>query len=367
MIRFLDRYVFKNPKKLENKKVQKKNDPLAQRAGYTPIGVRALPVDSAAYLDESEERIPVDELFLYRYLKQKGKKHVKKEDDDDDEDLDSVNSEEFNDMLDHMSGGQNFDDLDIAANILPKKKKGNVLFLQMVYVRCVSFIKRNELILFARAFFSVSYINRNYVRYILLITFITGKTDEDSDDDDDDNDDNEDEDENVDADNNSRSEDDDIIDDISEDHDEDVTDDDLQNLSDVDFADVDDDLSDMEFNGSENEDDVDDELISSLNKKLNAKGSKSKEKKGGIDSNIFVSAEKFAEMLEEQNKTRGKHGGSNVFSSSDGASAKQIDWEIKRHQRMKGSFGKKKRKSVQSFDNNQVKRFKRKIYNKRIS
>lgn len=179
------------------------------------------------------------------------------------------------------------------------------------------------------------------------MTFIIGKADEDSDDDEDNED------------NVSQSEDDDIID-ASEDLDEDVADDDddLQDLSDIDLADVDDeDLSDIEFNGSENEETVDDELISSLNKKLNAKGSKSKEKKR-IDSNIFVSAEKFAEMLEEQNKTKGKHGGSNVFSSSDGASAKQIDWEVKRHQRMKGLFG-KKRKSVQSSNNNWAKKFKR--------
>ena len=135
LIRFLDRYVFKNPKKLEAKKVQKKNDPLAQRAGYTPKGIRSLPVDSAAYLDEREERIPVDELFLYRYLKQKDeiKKRVKREDDDeDDEDADSVNSEEFNDMLDRMGGSQDFgqdlDDLDIAADIQPRKKKGNNMF-----------------------------------------------------------------------------------------------------------------------------------------------------------------------------------------------------------------------------------------------
>ncbi|XP_011881927.1 PREDICTED: CCAAT/enhancer-binding protein zeta [Vollenhovia emeryi] len=299
LIRFLDRYVFKNPKKLEDKKVQKKNDPLAQRAGYTPKGIRALAVDSAAYLDEREERIPVDELFLYRYMKHKDevKRRIKREDDDeDDEDLDSVNSEEFNDMLDRMGGGQDFGELDIAANILPRKKKG--------------------------------------------------KTDEDSEDEDD---------------GDGQSEDDDIADDASEDFDEDVADDDdLQDLSDIDLADVgDDDLSDIEFNGSDDEEDKDNELISSLNKKLNAKGPKSKEKKRGIDGNIFVSAEKFAEMLEEQNKTRGKHGGSNAFSSNDGASAKQIDWEINRHQRMKGPFGKKKRKSVQSFDNSRGKRFKR--------
>lgn len=301
LIRFLDRYVFKNPKKLEDKRVQKKNDPLAQRAGYTPKGIRALPVDSAAYLDEREERIPVDELFLYRYLKQKDevKKRDKKEDDDeDDEDANSVNSEEFNDMLDRMGAAQDFDDLDIAADILPRKKKG--------------------------------------------------KANEDSDDEDEDNEDN-------------ISQSDDDMDDASEDLDEDVADedDDLQDLSDIDLADIDDEnLSDMEFNGSEDDETVDDELISSLNKKLNAKVPRNKEKKKGIDSSIFVSAEKFAEMLEEENKTRGKHGGSNVFSSSDGASAKQIDWEIKRHQRMKGSFG-KKRKFVQSSNNNRVKKFKR--------
>lgn len=233
-----------------------------------------------------------------------------------------------------------------------------------------SFIKKNDEIIFVQVFLRVSNINRN--EYIIsIITFIIGKRDEDSDEDEDEDEnenENEDQDQDQDgADNDSLSENDDIIDDISEDHDE-LADEDLQDLSDIDFADVDDDLSDMEFNDSENEEDIGDELISSLNKKLNAKGPKSKEKKRGIDSNIFVSAEKFAEMLEEQNKTRGKHGGSNVFSSSDGAGAKQIDWEMKRHQRMKGSFGKKKRKSIQSFDNNQVKRFKRKnIHNKRIS
>lgn len=131
LIRFLDRYVFKNPKKLEDKKVLRKNDPLAQRAGYAPKGIRSLPVDSAAYLNETEERIPIDELFLYRYLKQKNelKQHIKKEEEEeaDNEDVESVNSEEFNDMLDNLqSGRQDFDDLDIAADIVPsRKKKGN--------------------------------------------------------------------------------------------------------------------------------------------------------------------------------------------------------------------------------------------------
>lgn len=115
--------------------MQKKNDPLAQRAGYTPKGIRSLPVDSMAYLNEAEERIPVDELFLYRYLKRRKeiKQHIK-QDDDDNEDVESVNSEEFNDMLDHMGSGQDFDDLDIAANIVLRKKKSNIIFVY--HIKC---------------------------------------------------------------------------------------------------------------------------------------------------------------------------------------------------------------------------------------
>lgn len=107
--------------------MQRKNDPLAQRAGYIPKGIRSLSVDSMAYLNEAEERIPVDELFLYRYLKKKNEIKHGKQKDEDNEDVESVNSEEFNDMLDRMGSGQDFDDLDIAANIVSKKKKSNIL------------------------------------------------------------------------------------------------------------------------------------------------------------------------------------------------------------------------------------------------
>ncbi|XP_020285931.1 CCAAT/enhancer-binding protein zeta [Pseudomyrmex gracilis] len=277
LIRFLDRYVFKNPKKLEDKKVQKRNEPLAQRAGYTPRGIRSLPVDSAAYLNELEERIPVDEVFLHRYFKQKSqiKKHIKKDDDDSDDDADSVNSEEFNDMLDHMSGNKDFDDVDIAADIVPQRKT-------------------------------------------------KAKMAEDFDDDDeDDNSDDEDDTENDDEDDNGSK---DFIEDTS------ASDNDLQDFS-------------------------DDELVPILSKKI--KSSKTKERKTGkgIDNNIFVSAEKFATMLEEQNKSKRKYGSSNIFSDRDGASEKQIDWEMKRLQKVKRSFGNRKRKLVQA--KKDVKRFKR--------
>jgi len=62
-------------------------------------------------------------------LKQKNevKDHIKEEEENDD-DNESVNSEEFNDMLDHMGNNQDFADLDIAADIVPIKKKGIIFF-----------------------------------------------------------------------------------------------------------------------------------------------------------------------------------------------------------------------------------------------
>lgn len=75
--RFLDRFAFKNPKKdpatigesTENDqqvKIIKGSHPkFAQRKNYLAGGLRSLPVNSSAYLNESYARIPVDERFLY--------------------------------------------------------------------------------------------------------------------------------------------------------------------------------------------------------------------------------------------------------------------------------------------------------------
>lgn len=124
LIRFLDRYVFKNPKKLEEQKILvSKNNPLAKRASYMAKGVKSIPVNSATYLNEDEDKIPADELFLYRYLKTRTVIPKPKDEDDDDDDLESVNSEEFNTMLDGFSKDKDFDDMDIAGDISASKKK----------------------------------------------------------------------------------------------------------------------------------------------------------------------------------------------------------------------------------------------------
>ncbi|XP_034183244.2 nucleolar complex protein 1 isoform X1 [Osmia lignaria lignaria] len=282
LMRFLDRYVFKNPKKLDDKKIQKKNDPLAQRAGYTPKGIRCIPVDSVSYLNEKEERIPVDELYLYCYLrKRKEFKQTAKEDDD----VESVNSEEFNDMLDRLTDGKDFEDLDIIGDIQTVKTKNKDI--------------ENE---------------------------------EDLEDD------------------SAKSEASDDFDDIEYAEELDENDDidyELQDASDIDL-DLDDDVSDMDFDEDidDNENIFGDDIQSNKNKQSNKKyEGKSKIKNSkGIDSNIFVSAEKFAEMLEEHSKQKNKHGGTNVFNVADGANTKQIEWETKRHHKLNGLFNRKKRK-----------------------
>ncbi|KAJ8976913.1 hypothetical protein NQ317_014085 [Molorchus minor] len=108
LIRFLDRFVFKNPKKVEGKLGV---DPtFGKRKLYRPKGVKLLNVNSAGYLKESQQNIPEDELFVYSYLQQKYR-HRKIEEEDD-SDLESVQSEEFEEMLDKMAGVKD-DDEDI--------------------------------------------------------------------------------------------------------------------------------------------------------------------------------------------------------------------------------------------------------------
>ncbi|KAG7212194.1 hypothetical protein KM043_012534 [Ampulex compressa] len=297
LIRFLDRYVYKNPKKLETKKVQRNYDPLAKRAGYTPKGIRSIPVDSASYLNEREDRIPVDELYLYQYLKKKNEAKVLCKEEDDD--IESVNSEEFNDMLDRLGGNKDLEDMDVAADIQSvKSKKGSK---------------------------------------------VDNDSDDDYGDDDDDND-------------------DDNSSDEGGDNDSDLEDFGGSNVDNgsKDLIDIDDDLSDIDFNDDSDEDEIisDVELGTKNNGKKLKKEKRTQKSKKGIDENIFVSAEKFAEMLEEQSRTKSKHGSTNTFSSADGASLKQIDWETKRHQKLHGTFNRKKRKGSAAHKKN-VKKIKR--------
>lgn len=68
LVRFLDRFCFKNPKKF-NEEERGPDPALAQRKYYKPSGVKSIPVLSQNYLSQEKTDIPVDELFLYKYVR----------------------------------------------------------------------------------------------------------------------------------------------------------------------------------------------------------------------------------------------------------------------------------------------------------
>lgn len=64
-------------------------------------------------------------------------------------------------------------------------------------------------------------------------------------------------------------------------------------------------------------------------------------------------------MLEEQSRTKNKHGSTNALNTMDGATSKQIDWETKKNQKLTRSFDRKKRKRVKISNNKNSKKTKR--------
>jgi len=106
--RFLDRFVFRNPKK--NPEKNKPTTVLGKRNIYKPAGIKAVAPDSKDFLNRAVENVPTDELFMYKYFHEKLERKGEKVDDD----AESVTSEEFNNFLDKMGGRANdFDDEDM--------------------------------------------------------------------------------------------------------------------------------------------------------------------------------------------------------------------------------------------------------------
>ncbi|KZS20710.1 CCAAT/enhancer-binding protein zeta [Daphnia magna] len=125
--RFLDRFVFRNPKLVSaaQAKLPAQRRVLGKRTIYVPRGVRAMAVDSKEFAKQPKSSIPADEMFLYQYFKQRISKgsRVEKDSDDDDSDHESVASEEFEQYL-----AENTDfasDMKPKSKIDKKKKKGD--------------------------------------------------------------------------------------------------------------------------------------------------------------------------------------------------------------------------------------------------
>jgi len=119
--RFLDRFVFRNPKKDPGK--NKPTTVLGKRNVYRPKGIKAIAPDSKDFINRDIESIPGDELYLYKYFKNKAERMGIKEED---EDVESVTSEEFNNFLDTFNEREkDFDneDVDFAKGVKEKEKK----------------------------------------------------------------------------------------------------------------------------------------------------------------------------------------------------------------------------------------------------
>ena len=122
--RFLDRFVFRNPKKDPEK--NKPSTVLGKRNIYRPAGIKAVAPDSKDFLNRDVNNVPSDELFIYKYFQEKLERKGAKEDN---EDTASVTSEEFNSFLDSYGRKKDFDDedLDFAGGLGEKTEADDMV------------------------------------------------------------------------------------------------------------------------------------------------------------------------------------------------------------------------------------------------
>ncbi|KAL8624396.1 hypothetical protein ACOMHN_012796 [Nucella lapillus] len=126
LIRFLDRFVLKNPKKKDI--VEGRSETVGTASGKRQQRADTVPVNSAEFLQGGEEAVPEHERYLYRYFSQKAVEKKKKEEDAESE-TSSVSDTEFDDFLDKHERQLDHDDLgdmdfgmDFAGNMKDKKK-----------------------------------------------------------------------------------------------------------------------------------------------------------------------------------------------------------------------------------------------------
>ena len=112
LIRFLDRFVFRNPKKDPGR--GKPKSVFGKRNVYRPIGVKNLAVDGKEYAGISDSsKIPADERFIHTYFRKHCLARTNQADDHptEDDDNESINSDDFDAAIQSSSKV----DLDFAS------------------------------------------------------------------------------------------------------------------------------------------------------------------------------------------------------------------------------------------------------------
>ncbi|XP_061610516.1 CCAAT/enhancer-binding protein zeta [Phyllopteryx taeniolatus] len=128
LMRFLDRFVFRNPKQTKGKQ---NTDTSVMQPKQRSHGI-SLAVNSEEFLCKEETQISVDEIFFYRFFKkrQQERRLHRPKTDDDNESVEDVNDDEFEKILDSCEADSYFiefpdEDLDFAGNVKGgKRKKG---------------------------------------------------------------------------------------------------------------------------------------------------------------------------------------------------------------------------------------------------
>ncbi|KAK2168406.1 hypothetical protein LSH36_17g12003 [Paralvinella palmiformis] len=98
LIRFLDRFVYRNPKKreTESKFNKKMHSYLISKSRHqVAAGAKAVPVNSEKFLRIDENKIPVDEKFFHRYFSNRAKKMKVSVDEEIDSDVDDDEFETY--------------------------------------------------------------------------------------------------------------------------------------------------------------------------------------------------------------------------------------------------------------------------------
>ncbi|XP_065360520.1 CCAAT/enhancer-binding protein zeta [Calliphora vicina] len=309
---FLERFSFKNPKKLDQ---EKSNVTALGHKHYISYGPRGMPVKNLTRNNCSEE-----EMFIFNYLEQKRKQSVvtkpKTEDEEDDEEsplkTGDVDDDEFEQYLDGFFG-----------------KKSSKAEKHEADAEELDFLKEFEDVLGADAKQS-----KGKAKKKLAADEEDNMEDIDADWGDDDDDDK----------GSDLSMDEDGSIDLNQNEDGDEDDDD-QSISMDEFEDNEDE-PDHSSDSDIDADDDDDEPKHKKSKKdalsdMNERNFAKKLKHSDDMSSLFAAADDFAELLEETGKTKGQ-GTLNAVFNADKSSEKQLQWEEQRRSNTKSYKNKSK-------------------------
>nr|AAH84984.1 LOC495457 protein [Xenopus laevis] len=126
LIRFLDRFVYRNPK--APKVTENNRGYLMHRRKKHYMNEEKLPVNSPVFLEKKETDIPVHEVFFHRYFTKLSKDRKKIKRSEDEESLEDVDDEEFDKIIDSFEGDSFYsgptDDIDFAGNLKADGKTG---------------------------------------------------------------------------------------------------------------------------------------------------------------------------------------------------------------------------------------------------